>query len=315
MRNHIDHLQLQVKSWPNARHLMTMNLPRSVSKLTKVSHDQISSIFSLMLVYDIGNCRTAPSPREDVNAWRILERFLTTDITYPQTEDAFLSYLGDRYTPDDWKDARAALFSGDGDDALALSNLRALMAANIPQGLSVATSVAKDSSVATPASRQGGRSRSRSNFKVRKSVISYVVILKKLCSALSTTKQGNLKTTRKSMTMMMMMRGWGWRGWLEIAPLCNHTVLHICQDHRPNIRWLQRSMIFSRSTKRPPRGLQNDVSLTEPPGPLASSSTECIFLLFIVCLLFNLRSNMLLIASQELLHVILPNTFRTKDFP
>ncbi|KAG1717580.1 hypothetical protein EDD22DRAFT_964626 [Suillus occidentalis] len=39
------------------------------------------------------------------------------------------------------------------------------MAANIPQGLSVTTSVAKDSPVAISASRQGGRSRSRSNFK------------------------------------------------------------------------------------------------------------------------------------------------------
>src|ERR1700692_4598126 len=119
-------------------------------------------------------------------------------------------------------------------------------------------------------------------------------------------KQGNLKTMR-----MRMMRGW-----LEIAPLCNHTVLHVCQDHRPNIRWLQRSMIFSRSTTRkgPLRGLQNDVSLTEPPGPLASLSTGCIFLSFIVCLHFCLRI-ILLIASQELLHVISPNTFRTKDFP
>jgi hypothetical protein len=141
-------------------------------------------------VYDIGNCRTAPSPQEDVNAWRILERFLTTDITYPQTEDAFLSYLGNQYTPDDWKDARAALFSGNGDDTLALSNLRALMAANIPQGLSVMMSIAKDSPVATSASRQGGRSRRRSNFKVRKSLTSYVVILKTSCSALSTTKRG-----------------------------------------------------------------------------------------------------------------------------
>ncbi|KAG2063715.1 hypothetical protein BDR04DRAFT_1163363 [Suillus decipiens] len=111
------------------------------------------------------NCQTAPSPWEDVNAWCILEQFLTTNITYPQTEDAFLSYLGDQYTPDDWKDARAALFSGDGDDALALSNLHALMAANIPQGSSVMMSVAKDSPVATSASRQGGRSCSRSNFK------------------------------------------------------------------------------------------------------------------------------------------------------
>ncbi|KAG1866330.1 hypothetical protein C8R48DRAFT_772429 [Suillus tomentosus] len=97
-----------------------------------------------MTVYNIGNCRTVPSPWEDVNAWRILEWFLTTDITYPETEDVFSSYLGDQYSPDDWKNARVALFSGDGDDVLVLSNLRTLMAVNIPQCLLDMASTAKD---------------------------------------------------------------------------------------------------------------------------------------------------------------------------
>jgi hypothetical protein len=161
---------------------MTSNDDEPTPKRVKVneseSQSNIVDIVTHACVYGIGNGRTAPSPREDVNAWRILERFLTTDITYPQTEDAFLSYLGDQYIPDDWKDARAAMFSGDGDDTVALSNLRALMAANIPHGSPVTTSMAKDSPVVTSASRQGGRSRSRSNFKVRKLFISNVIILK-----------------------------------------------------------------------------------------------------------------------------------------
>jgi hypothetical protein len=47
-------------------------------------------------------------------------------------EEAFSSYLGDRYIADDWKDARDALFSGDGDDSIALANLHALKARHIP---------------------------------------------------------------------------------------------------------------------------------------------------------------------------------------
>ncbi|KAG0691716.1 hypothetical protein DFH29DRAFT_883868 [Suillus ampliporus] len=55
-----------------------------------------------------GNGRTAPSPLADQGAWCILEQFLTTDMTYPQMDEAFSSYLGDRYVADDWKDARNA---------------------------------------------------------------------------------------------------------------------------------------------------------------------------------------------------------------
>ncbi|KAG1889783.1 uncharacterized protein F5891DRAFT_1198371 [Suillus fuscotomentosus] len=65
-----------------------------------------------------GTCLAASSPKADEGAWRILETFLMTDTTYPQTEEAFVSYLGDRYSAEDWKDALAALFSGDGDDMI-----------------------------------------------------------------------------------------------------------------------------------------------------------------------------------------------------
>ncbi|KAG1895080.1 uncharacterized protein F5891DRAFT_984535 [Suillus fuscotomentosus] len=118
---------------------------------------------------DKRNCQTAPSPREDVNAWHILERFLTTEMTYPEMDDALLSYLGDQYSPDDWKDARVALFSGDSDDCVALSNLRILMAANLSQSLSDTASMAKDSPIATSASRKEVRrakdSRTPRNFR------------------------------------------------------------------------------------------------------------------------------------------------------
>lgn len=82
------------------------------------------------LVCIIGNCQ--PEPLADAGAWELLEKYLTTDMTYPQLEEEFSSYLGDRYVFDDWKDARDALFSGDGDDSIALANLRALKASHIP---------------------------------------------------------------------------------------------------------------------------------------------------------------------------------------
>jgi hypothetical protein len=104
----------------------------------------------------------APSPKADEGAWLILENFLVTDATYPQTEEAFVSYLGDRYSAEDWKDALAALFSGDGDDGIALANLRALKAIYIPQVSTVlanTTNVAKDLPVVTPARKKNRRLR------------------------------------------------------------------------------------------------------------------------------------------------------------
>jgi hypothetical protein len=77
-----------------------------------------------------GDCQ--PAPLADAGAWEILEKYLTTDMTYPQLEEAFSAYLGDRYIFDDWKDARDALFSGDGDNSIALANLRTLKTSHIP---------------------------------------------------------------------------------------------------------------------------------------------------------------------------------------
>ncbi|KAG2741267.1 hypothetical protein P692DRAFT_20880256 [Suillus brevipes Sb2] len=82
------------------------------------------------------------APLNDEHAWRIMEDFLTTDMTYPKMEEVFLSYLGDRYAEGEWKEARDALFSGDGDDNVALENLRAVKAKHI--SISPASCAPKD---------------------------------------------------------------------------------------------------------------------------------------------------------------------------
>ncbi|KAG1879005.1 uncharacterized protein F5891DRAFT_1204399 [Suillus fuscotomentosus] len=57
-------------------------------------------------------------------------------MTYSQMEEALLSYLGDRYSADDWKEAQDALFSGDSNDSIALGNLCAVKAKHLPQASS-----------------------------------------------------------------------------------------------------------------------------------------------------------------------------------
>ncbi|KAG1843865.1 hypothetical protein C8R48DRAFT_780521 [Suillus tomentosus] len=109
-----------------------------------------------------GTYLVTPSPKADEGAWRILENFLLTDATYPQTEEAFESHLGDRYSAEDWKDALAALFSGDGDDTIALANLCALKAIYVPQASTMSsnmTNATKHTPVATSALKKKHRSR------------------------------------------------------------------------------------------------------------------------------------------------------------
>jgi hypothetical protein len=70
----------------------------------KVSHDcdvATSNPSHSWIVIDTGK-----SPLEDEGAWRILFQYLTTEMTYPQMEEEFISYLGNRYCANDWKDAR-----------------------------------------------------------------------------------------------------------------------------------------------------------------------------------------------------------------
>ncbi|KAG1726610.1 hypothetical protein EDD22DRAFT_961391 [Suillus occidentalis] len=69
-----------------------------------------------------------PIPQKDVPAlqdpaaWEILERFLTMDTSYGQTEDDFAKYLGSRHRLLDWTEAWLALFSGNGNDQVSLAN-------------------------------------------------------------------------------------------------------------------------------------------------------------------------------------------------
>ncbi|KAG2134235.1 hypothetical protein BD769DRAFT_1385819 [Suillus cothurnatus] len=67
--------------------------------------------------------QTALSALMDNRAWGFMEQFLTTAMTYPEMEDAFFAYLGDRYSPDEWVEARDALWSGEGNDEVSLENL------------------------------------------------------------------------------------------------------------------------------------------------------------------------------------------------
>jgi hypothetical protein len=113
-----------------------MNLVRSVLEV-KVSHDcnvATSNPSHSWIVIDTGK-----SPLEDESAWRILFQYLTTEMTYPQMEEEFISYLGDRYCANDWKDARDTLFSADdlNDNATPLANLQALYVKHVPQASSL----------------------------------------------------------------------------------------------------------------------------------------------------------------------------------
>jgi hypothetical protein len=53
-------------------------------------------------------------------------------MTYPEMDNALVSYLGDRYSAGDWEEARHALFSGDDDINLCMKNLDTLMLKHIP---------------------------------------------------------------------------------------------------------------------------------------------------------------------------------------
>ena len=82
---------------------------------------------------------------------------------FPQMEEKLESYLEGRYHEMDWKDAKDALFSRDGDDTLALENLHALKAKHMatslclsgPSGscISGSSSITASSSIRTPVSK------------------------------------------------------------------------------------------------------------------------------------------------------------------
>ncbi|KAG1851801.1 hypothetical protein C8R48DRAFT_777751 [Suillus tomentosus] len=94
-----------------------------------------------------GTC--APSPLEDAGTWSFLERYLKSELSYGQAEEGLISYLGNRYREDDWREAKLAVFSGDGDDYEAMNNLMALKRRYIPE-----PSVSSSTLVATFASKR-----------------------------------------------------------------------------------------------------------------------------------------------------------------
>ncbi|KAG1738459.1 hypothetical protein EDD22DRAFT_852065 [Suillus occidentalis] len=81
---------------------------------------------------DEGNHTALSSALQDPHAWKLLKQYLLTDMTYPEMDDALVSYLGDQYSASDWEEARQALFSGDGDIDFCLKNLDTVMAKHIP---------------------------------------------------------------------------------------------------------------------------------------------------------------------------------------
>ncbi|KAG2740860.1 hypothetical protein P692DRAFT_20689880, partial [Suillus brevipes Sb2] len=70
-------------------------------------------------------------PLQDEAAWDILEEYLTSDTSFPQTETKLISHLGSRYREEDWTEAKRALFSADEDNTEALKNLRAIKVRHI----------------------------------------------------------------------------------------------------------------------------------------------------------------------------------------
>ncbi|KAG2737495.1 hypothetical protein P692DRAFT_201874824 [Suillus brevipes Sb2] len=73
-----------------------------------------------------GNSHPASLPLADRNAWRILAQFLETEMSFGEMEEKLSLYLGDRYSADDWKDAKTMLFSGEDDLGACLRNLETL---------------------------------------------------------------------------------------------------------------------------------------------------------------------------------------------
>ncbi|KAG1896777.1 uncharacterized protein F5891DRAFT_983199 [Suillus fuscotomentosus] len=80
-----------------------------------------------------GNSHPVPSPLADQGAWHILAQFLETEMSYSEMEEKLSLYLGDRYSVDDWNDAKITLFSGEDDIGACLRNLEILRKRYIPR--------------------------------------------------------------------------------------------------------------------------------------------------------------------------------------
>jgi hypothetical protein len=54
-------------------------------------------------------------------------------MSFSEMEEKLSSYLGDRYSADDWKDAKSTLFSGEDDLGVCSRNLELLRKSYIPR--------------------------------------------------------------------------------------------------------------------------------------------------------------------------------------
>ncbi|KAG2135610.1 hypothetical protein BD769DRAFT_1385495 [Suillus cothurnatus] len=66
-------------------------------------------------------------------AWDILRKFLTSDMSMGEMDAALESHLSSRFSAEDWVDPRCLLFSGDGDDVQSLTNLLELKIKYVPE--------------------------------------------------------------------------------------------------------------------------------------------------------------------------------------
>ncbi|KAG2151803.1 hypothetical protein BD769DRAFT_1380674 [Suillus cothurnatus] len=76
---------------------------------------------------------TISSGLHDPEAWEILRKFLTSDMSMGEMDAALESHLGSRFSAEDWVEPRHLLFSGDGDDAQSLTNLLELKIKYVPE--------------------------------------------------------------------------------------------------------------------------------------------------------------------------------------
>ena len=67
-----------------------------------------------------------PNATSDSAIWDMFEEFLMSDMGYGQLTDRMKTHLSSRYRCEDWKEIEKVLFSGDGDNGLALQNVRAI---------------------------------------------------------------------------------------------------------------------------------------------------------------------------------------------
>ncbi|KAG2139776.1 hypothetical protein DEU56DRAFT_912041 [Suillus clintonianus] len=92
------------------------------------------------------SCLQDTPASQDTVAWDVSEHFLTTNLTCRNMEAEFHMYLGHHHDPSDWMEARQALFSGDGDNELSLSNLLAVKRKHINKVQSTPSSSSKSCS-------------------------------------------------------------------------------------------------------------------------------------------------------------------------